>query len=111
MSFIVAFVLVLNLATSVFTQESDRSEGPPARENVFVKLFPDCKVFFDAMDNKIGELMDKDEIGYQTCKDPDYPKACFKADAIKTRCAVSEMPSEKCMAQMIAFVQADVCNL
>ncbi|GBL84286.1 hypothetical protein AVEN_118666-1 [Araneus ventricosus] len=38
-------------------------------------------------------------------------KVCLKDDALKARCAVFEMPSEDCMAQLTAFMKGGICNL
>ncbi|KAF8770911.1 hypothetical protein HNY73_018388 [Argiope bruennichi] len=91
---------------------AQESDGPPPRENVFIRLFPACEELVRAVENKAIDFSRNNEIGPETCEDEDnYESTCFVNDAIKTRCAVPEMPSEECMAQMKAFVQADVCNL
>ncbi|GBL84274.1 hypothetical protein AVEN_118659-1 [Araneus ventricosus] len=105
----VTIAIVLNLAVSGIAQESD---GPPERENVFIKLFPACEPFVRAFENQAIDFVRKDEIGPESCADEEYYEgACLENDAKKTRCAVPEMPSEECMAQMTAFMQGDVCNL
>ncbi|XP_055951374.1 uncharacterized protein LOC129987418 [Argiope bruennichi] len=102
MHYSIIIILILGLTVSALAQRR-------GTDHVFSTIFPACKPVGDAMRSKFVEFLRSGQIGPRACKGQNQA-TCTKNDVKKVRCAVTEAPSDECVAQIKAFIQGNECN-